>query len=150
MATGDVLIKWYDRELLAELKPLLNKLEKAAARRILAAAKRRCPVWDGEGRKISASDKSWKKREPGSLKKSLRIVPSKYKDGGYAVVAGNYDVFYASFVELGTKSWWARREGKEYPRRPLPEDPFLRGPVEREKRLFWKRVEQLLSGGILT
>jgi len=150
MATGDVLIKWYDRELLSDLRPLLNKMEKAAARRILAAAKRRCPVWDGEERQIGPSDKTYKARKRGALRDSIRTEKSKFKDGGYLVLAGNYDVFYASFVELGTKSWWARGPHGEYKRRPLPEDPFLRGPLEREKKMFWRRIEDLFSGGIIT
>ena len=151
MATGDVVIQWYDKELMRDLRPLIDKMEKAAARRVAAGAKRRCPVWDGEGRQMGSGE-------------SIRVEKSKYKDGGYAVVAGNRDVFYASFVELGTKSWWAQRRVKrwsdkrvgekqarvvEWMRRPLPEDPFLRGPLERERRRFWKRIDQLFSGGIL-
>jgi len=148
-------IEWYDRQLMAELKPLFDKMEKAAARRVAAGARRRCPVWDGEERQITAGDKTWKARKRGALRDSIRVSPSKYKDGGYLVIAGNYDVFYASFVELGTKSWWARGyhkryKKKEWMRRPIPEDPFLRNPLEREKRLFWKRVNDLFSGGILT
>ena len=164
MATGDVVIQWYDKELMRDLRPLIDKMEKAAARRVAAGAKRRCPVWDGEGRQMGSGDKTWTARKSGSLRKSIRVEKSKYKDGGYAVVAGNRDVFYASFVELGTKSWWAQRRVKrwsdkrvgekqarvvEWMRRPLPEDPFLRGPLERERRRFWKRIDQLFSGGIL-
>lgn len=151
----DVLVKWYDKELIRDLKPLVEKLEKAAARRIAAGARRRCPVWDGEERQIGRGDATWKARKRGALRNSIRMEKSKYKDGGYIVLAGNYDVFYASFVELGTKSWWARGRDrrykkKEWMRRPLPEDPFLRGPLERERKLFWRRIEQLFSGGILT
>lgn len=155
----EVLVKWYDKQLMRDLKPMIERMEKAAARRIAAAAKRRCPVWDGEGRKISPGDDTWKARKPGSLRKSIRVEKSKYKDGGYIVLAGNYDVFYASFVELGTKSWWARGRtlkrgktgrvrGRDYARHPLPEDPFLRGPLERESKLFWKRLNQMFSDGV--
>ena len=153
-------IKWYDRELLRELSPLLEKMEAAAARRIAAAARRRCPVWDGEERQIGPADKSWKARKRGALRDSIRVSKSKYNEGGYLVFAGNYDVFYASFVELGTKSWWAKgytrktkhgdQEVGEYMRRPLPEDPFLRKPLERERKMFWQRVRDLFSGGIIT
>ena len=148
-------IKWYDRELLRELSPLLEKMEAAAARRIAAAARRRCPVWDGEERQIGPADKSWKARKRGALRDSIRVSKSKYKGGGYLVFAGNYDVFYASFVELGTKSWWAkgrdpRYRKKEWMRRPIPEDPFLREPLERERKMFWQRVRDLFSGGIIT
>lgn len=46
--------------------------------------------------------KTWKHRFPGMLKKSIKMYKSKYKHGGYTVVARENIAFYARFVELGT------------------------------------------------
>ena len=150
MANKEYEIKWYDDEILEASKDLVRKLNRASARRIKAAAKRRCPVWDGEERKVTGGDKSWKARRRGALRDSIEMYPSKFDEVGYIVMAGSYDVFYASFVELGTKSWWAKGRDKRYKihewmRRPLPEDPFLREPLERERRLYNKRIREIFS-----
>ena len=143
-------INWYDKEVMANAKDLVRKLNKASARRVKAGAKRRCPVWKGEERKITGGDKSYKARKRGALRDSIEMYPSKFNDVGYIVMAGSYDVFYASFVELGTKSWWAKGRDKRYKvhewmRRPLPEDPFLRNPLERERRLYNRRIKEIFS-----
>ena len=150
MAAKEYKIDWYDKEIIAASKDLVRKLNKASARRIKAGAKRMCPVWDGEGRKITRTDKSYKKRKPGALRDSIVMYPSKYDDTTYIVMAGSHDVFYASFVELGTKSWWAKGRDERYKvhewmRRPIPEDPFLRNPLERERKLYNQRMREIFS-----
>ena len=137
------IIEWHADAVLNDAKSIVENLEKTTAKEIAAEAKARCPVWEGEERKIGRGDKTWKARKRGALRDSIRAEPSKYRDGGWLVLAGNYDVFYASFVELGTKSWWARRDGKEYPRRPLPEDPFLRNPLAKRSKQFLSELQDI-------
>ena len=133
MATENV--KWYDKELMRRLRPIIARLEKDTAHRIEREAKAMCPVWDGEERELKPGDATWKARKRGALRDSIRAVRSKYRDGGWIVMAGNYDVFYAAFVELGT------------PGRQIPKNPFLRRPLEREKRTFRKKLKGIFSGG---
>ena len=133
MATEEV--KWYGKELITRLRPLIAQLEKESAHIIERDAKRKCPVWRGEERKLMPGDKTWKARKRGALRDSIRAVRSKYRKGGWIVSAGNYDVFYAAFVELGT------------PGRGIPRDPFLRRPLNWEKRNFRKKVKDIFSGG---
>ena len=70
------------------------------------------------------------------LAMSIEVKKSKYKNGGYIVVAHgprNYDRYYASFVELGTKD----NEAK----------PFMRPAVTRNDRkvqkMFADRLKKL-------
>ena len=147
---GNAEIEWHANTILNDARVIISRLEKKTAKKIAAKAEARCPVWDGEKRKITAGDESYKARKPGSLRDSIKAYPSKYKNGGWIVMAGSYDVFYASFVELGTKSWWAKGRDRRYKvhewmRRPIPEDPFLRIPLQQEKRGFNQKMREIFS-----
>lgn len=94
-------IEWHGEEFLIEMDNLFKKqVEERAAKNIEHNAKNLCPV----GNKIiTSSGDTWKSRVPGTLKRSIKSLKSKFKDGGWIVMAGSSDAFYARFVELGTK-----------------------------------------------
>ena len=64
------------------------------------------------------------KSPTGKLASEIKLKKSKFEGGGVAIEAqgpGNYDRFYATFVELGSV------------RNPQP-IPYLRAPLEQSKR----------------
>jgi hypothetical protein len=128
----DIKGRWYTAEVLHIVKEIVGFNEEEAARRIYEKAKKRCPVgeWERDIYKSgTAEGKGWTARKPGSLRDSIRIRKSDYPDGGYAIIAGSWDVFWASFVELGV------------PAHHIPKDPFLRGPLAQEKRKFRAKLK---------
>jgi HK97 gp10 family phage protein len=84
----------------------MERLERAAEV-IAAKARQRVPV--GTVTRSAGSGKYWMEREPGSLKRSIRVV--KKNDGtsrNVRVYAGNKKVFYARLVEYGSIKKGAR------------------------------------------
>lgn len=72
--------------------------------------------------------KPWQQRIPGRLKSSLQKLKSKFKDGGWVVMAGNFLAYYARIVEFGTKArrqkttgrfTGAQRKGRRYLRQAI-------------------------------
>jgi hypothetical protein len=122
--------KWYITETLNLVREVADYNYEEAAKRVYEKAKKRCPV--GEWERKMHSGKTWTARKPGTLRDSIKLRKSKYPDGGYAVTAGSYDVFYASFVELGV------------PAHHIPKDPFLRGPLAQEKRKIRAKLKRSL------
>ncbi len=93
-------VKWYGNELLGMVRKRNRKALSAAGRLIKSRARRLAPV-GMEVRAAPAGGPAWKARTPGSLKKSIRSKLVK-KGTGVQVIAGNYLVFYAKWVEFGT------------------------------------------------
>jgi len=105
-------------------------------------------------------------KDDGDLRDSIKVEPSKFKDGGYLVVAqgpGNYDRFYATFVELGHySSLWGLygRKGKGFlgrlvsgkKMRPIEQSPikiekqpYLRPALRKNKRAMQRAFENLIK-----
>lgn len=122
--------KWFIDETLNLVKEVADYNYEEAARRVYDKAQKRCPI--GEWERGIIHGKTWTARKPGSLKNSIKLYKSKYEDGGWIVMAGSFDVFYASFVELGV------------PAHHIPKDPFLRGPLSQEKRRFRAKLKASL------
>lgn len=79
----------------------MDRLE-AAAIVIAESAMRKAPT--GSIYKKGGA-KAWMSREPGSLKKSIRVVRLfNNKERNVRVYVGSPKVFYARFVEMGTKN----------------------------------------------
>jgi HK97 gp10 family phage protein len=55
-----------------------------------------------KGQLVEFDANTWLGRKPGQLRSTIRMV-YKYGSGTVRVYAGNYKVFYARFVERGTK-----------------------------------------------
>jgi len=72
--------------------------------------------------------------ESGELATSITIEESKFKNGGHMVVAqgpGNYNKYYASFVELGTHK--------------MKSQPYLRPALKRSKSEIMKEFDGILN-----
>lgn len=68
--------------------------------------------------------------DTGTLMSEIVLKKSKFEGGGCAVVAqgpGNYDRFYATFVELGVKG--------------RPAQPYLRPAIKKVRREFKKAIQ---------
>ena len=122
-------VEWFGARIFRNVKRVVEYNEEESANSVAKDAKNDCPV--GKWERVATGGKSWKARKPGSLKNSIEVHKSKYKDGGYIVSAGNEDVFYASFVELGV------------PRRDIPKKAFLRGAAKREEKRFLRRLRTI-------
>ena len=115
-----MITEWNDKQLLAEVDKIMEGVAKEGA------------GWVRDDAKKILISKS--KRSTGKLASQIEIKISKFKNGGYIVQAqgsGNYDKYYASFVELGTHKMKAI--------------PFLRPALARNKRRMYKAYKDRLK-----
>lgn len=124
----DYKIEWHGNAFIMEMNKLFPKeVEEKAAKNIALRARANCPVGTISRRvsqKGKSKDKSWSSRTPGRLKKSIKAYKSKFKDGGWIVMAGGFDAFYAWMVEFGVPG--------------ISPKPYLRPALEAERhRLFY-------------
>lgn len=115
MSKGYKII-WKDKELTKKAKGIAEEVAKKGAELVLKDAKRLVP-----------------KRE-GILESEIEIKKSIFEDGGYAIIAqgpGNYDKFYATFVELGTFKDSAQ--------------PYLRPALKRNKGRIHRMFQEAMK-----
>jgi len=112
------MIQWYGPQILKEIQTIAEFSEKASAERIKIDAISKCPGKSGD------------------LRNSIRVEKSRYKDGGYIVIAGNENVTYASYIELGTPyrgTWGVKKK------------PFMRPAKKAEEKKFLKHMKAKLT-----
>lgn len=112
-------IDWQDDELMSEIGDIIDDVTSKAADLALNTAQTIVPV------------------DTGTLRSEIEIKKSKFEHGGYAVVAqgpGNYDRFYATFVELGTHKTVNQ-----------PAQPYLRPAIKKVRRMFKKAVQDAID-----
>jgi len=155
-------LEWNDEEVLRDIGKITGKVTKEGAKKVVRDARRYCPK-----EKTGKTDK-WGNR-PGSLRASIRIQKSKFKGGGYLVIAGGKgfwgDAFYAPFVELGTPGTvyrsgqkrfetikkfdvtGRRRTKKEYvsKRVAVQAHPFMRKALARNKRRILQKFREAMK-----
>ena len=124
-------VEWYGPLILKQVETIAEWSEKQSAERIAEDAIRNCPV--GEWERAGSVWSVFKTNKPGSLRDSIKVRKSKYKDGGYVVSAGNKEVFYASFVEMGV------------PAHGILKRPFMRRAKKNEERRFLKQLKAKLT-----
>jgi len=124
-------VEWHGEIILKQVQAVAEWSEKASAERIEREAIANCPV--GEWERSITGGKTWKARKPGSLRDSIKAHKSKFKDGGWIVSAGNDDVFYASFVELGV------------PAHDIKKRPFMRRAKKNEEKKFYNYLKAKLT-----
>ena len=129
-------VEWFGQVNLNQVTAIVEWSEKASAERIEKEAIASCPVGEWE-RSVSGGPKhggkSWTARKPGALRDSIKARKSKFKDGGWIVIAGNEDVFYASFVELGV------------PAHDIKKRPFMRRAKKNEEKKFYNYLKAKLT-----
>jgi hypothetical protein len=140
-------VVWNGLAVLREVVEICTASEKDTALRIAENARKKCPKGEFE-RAAKSGQAFWKVRYPGMLRDSIKVAPSKYKNGGWIVyVPGQGSAtYYVRWVELGaparSKEQW-QAGGHAY---PVPRQPFMRPASEEEKKRFRKR----LLGGLIT
>jgi HK97 gp10 family phage protein len=93
-------IEWDDRQLAIEINKSMNSKLRSSAE--IVADYARANINDGKIKRAATQFASWKGRKPGSLRKSVKVVKSKFKGGGWLVKVGGHDTYYWFFVEYGT------------------------------------------------
>lgn len=153
-----IIIKtdWNSKAIINIIREMATHEEAASTHRIFAYARSNVPIGKyGKYRYSSArtpfyrrkkdsmsyrrgkTKKDWQERRAGRLFRSIRKLESKYgKDGGKIVFAGSDRLtYYAHFVEFGTVYFKQKRRGYK----------FLRGGINREKRLFTGKIQESLA-----
>jgi HK97 gp10 family phage protein len=117
-------VEWNGDKVLKSVQDIVNDVAEKGAELIV-----------NDARKILAQKA---KHQTGELASQIDIRKSKYKDGGFIVMAqgpGNYTRYRASFVEMGAPNRTGRRKGST---RPLP---FMRPAMHKNKR----RINQMFK-----
>lgn len=117
--SGGSLIDWHDKAVLKEVGNVVETATEEGAKIVAAAAKGLVPV------------------RTGALRDSIKVKPSRFEDGGHLVQAqgsGDYDKFYAIFVELGLKKT-----------RNMKARPYLRPALHQSKRKILKLFDGKLK-----
>ena len=128
------MIIWRAPQLSRQIESKSELATMAAARQVAADARILCPV------------------RSGTLKASIRVVKSKFEDGGALVVAGGQgkwgDAFYSHFVELGTPGTVARRRTargrRRVAREPVAAKPFLRPALKMNKASIQRKFKDFI------
>ena len=136
-AKGRFQVKWYGKEVLKEMSLVTAVEEKAAAERVMKRVLKKVPVG---GRTRAASGKAHTSRSPGRLKRSIRIGKSKFKDGGFLVLAGGEmpHPYYAFWVERGTIFTFKQKFGRKG-------EQFMKRSVALEKSRFIRQMRKRLG-----
>jgi len=137
---SNIKIDWQDDELISLAEREVDGVVDKAADLVVDYAKRNLRV------NLAV--------ESGDLVNQIDIRKSKYKHGGLVVVAqgpGNYNRYYASFIELGGHySLWgkySRKKGNSKEGPHFEGRPYLRPAVKKVRRMFRKMMVEALAGG---
>ena len=109
-------------EVLVEMQGPLDDVSKEGAELIAAEMKSLVPV------------------DTGTLQNSIKVKKSRFAGGGYIIQAqgsGDYERYYASFVEFGSHPGG----GKTY----KPDSPFMRPAVKKYKRKIARMYQEVLN-----
>ncbi len=93
-------LEWNENRVKAAVDKNMGRWSKRSAM-ILANEARRQTRVGRVFRSTKPNQKEWQGRSPGSAKRSIRVVKSKFKKGGYLVVAGGYKTYYYNWLEAG-------------------------------------------------
>ena len=134
-------LEWFDKDIIRNVAIIADGVTKEGAELVLKDAKRRV-----------------KKKTP-MLVNQIKVIPNTYRDKvkvGYRVQAqapGDYDKYYAIFVELGNYSsvygTYKRPSSggslKNISPVKIPKKPYLRPAVRANKRKIFKSMQDKLK-----
>ena len=156
------IANWHTKEIFKKIEDRAYDNANAVMDTVVEAAKSRCPPpgktniyrppgWskahveftprtgNNKGRLVSFdTDKRWIGRDPGDLKNTIRRVNKRESmAGNIRVYAGNFKIYWARYVEMGTASTgWGG---------PAPAHPYLRPSFQMVKSSVIKKIE---NGGV--
>ena len=116
--------EWRDDELINATRNAVKEACEEGAELVAASARRLVKKGSDRWVKMGRSGGSMQETH---IKDQIDIRPSKFQDGGVVIWAqgkGNYDRYYASFLELG--AWIHPYGNKNAPKVKLEKQPFLR------------------------
>ena len=129
MARAIVRVEWNPKLYLARVKFVMDKVIKEVAYQVAEDAKRN--LERHTKRKIFYSEET---KSTGTLASQIDVKISRFKNGGYLVKAqgtGNYQKYYASFVELGTSK--------------MAPIPYMRPAIKRNRYRMKKKLKNELG-----
>ena len=115
------IVEWNADSVLTQIRAMTSEQEERSAQRLLQRVKRRVPVRIKPYTPSVERASDWKGRKRGRLKASIRKLPSKFRDGGWLVWAGDRLAYYARFVEYGT-IFMKKKSGERYMKKSLFEE----------------------------
>jgi len=148
---GKVRIVWNSREVINAISAITAEEEQAAARRMFANTLKYVPVLNRKQRKWGhyfkvkhgRGRKDWADKIPGALKRSVKLLRSRFQSGGWVVYAGDFIAWYARIVEYGTKMRRQKKTGRFTGK--MPAKKFMRKAITAEKRRFMYHLKRRLS-----
>lgn len=140
---------WHGEALLKATRAMSAAACLSGAKKVLADAKVKCPVEKSAHVIAAAAGKPWGKRVPGALRDSGRIATFDKGDavGAYVVFGGRgymskgVDVYYGTFVELGTPGHKLNFFQGEERVIAIPANPFLRKSLAKNRSAIKKDFE---------
>ena len=125
--------------------------ERAAARRVHQKTLKYTPVLNRKQRKWGhyfrakhgRAKKDWQRKIPGALKRSVKLLRSRFHRGGWVVFAGDFVAWYARIVEYGTKMRRQKTTGRFVGK--MPAKKFMRKAITAEKRRFTYHLKKKLN-----
>jgi hypothetical protein len=118
---NQVILEWFGNEFYKTMSDDSALAERATAERVYRKAIANAPVgnYRRSYRKFYTSKtgkimkmKPWQQRMPGRLRGSIKKYISKFKEGGWIVMAGDFLAYYARIVEYGTKQRRQKTTGR--------------------------------------
>jgi hypothetical protein len=148
-----VLIDWYGDEILKQLERGKEHSERATAERVYRHAVNNAKP--GSYRRsyrqfyVNRAGhmmrmKPWMQRIPGRLKSSIVKLVSKFQQGGYIVMAGNFLAYYARIVEYGTKARRQKTTGR-FTGSQRKGSRYMRKAIGQEKRFLLNQIRLQVS-----
>lgn len=136
-AAGKFKVEWHGEQVRAVIAGITRDEEKAAAHRIERRLHKYVPV-GSTVRVTPMYGKSYQSRYPGRLKSSIRVRVSKFPDGGYIVLVGDYNAYYAYWVEYGTIFTWRQKFGRKG-------EKYMKRSIALEKSRFTRNLRKRLT-----
>ena len=118
---NQVVLEWFGDEFYKTMSEDSILAERATAERVYRKAIENAPVskYGRSFRKFYVNKRGkitkmrpWQQRIPGRLKSSIKKYISKFRDGGWIVMAGDFLAYYARIVEYGTKQRRQKTTGR--------------------------------------
>lgn len=140
MQQGKAKVKWHGEALLREIRAMTSEEEKKAAQRISVRLQKRVPVRQKQYPPSKRNAAGYQRRYRGSLKRSIRVAKSRYREGGWIAVVGNAArAWYAWFVEAGTVYTSRQKYGRSG-------EKYMRDSANLEKRRFVYQIKKRYGG----
>jgi hypothetical protein len=147
-----VIVEWFGDEIYKQIGQLTEQDQAVASVRVHAAVLRNTPTGsykrsfrqkyvNTKGDLVTM--KEWQRRTPGTLKRSIVRLKSRYKGGGYIIYGGNWYAYYARIAEYGTKMRRQKTTGRFTG--SMKGIKYMKKAIRQEKRRLIQDVKQSMT-----